>query len=139
MGLALYAGVNYAARRDLPKRVDELDQHDAVLFYPGGKLMLTLTGPAGVVKIALKSRVSGNDLFFAREAIINGLGITALPWFLANPELAAGRIVRVLPDYQLLGGTAYLVHAPAKPVPAKVAAFAKYLLEHAPRLIVQPF
>jgi DNA-binding transcriptional LysR family regulator len=137
MNLALYAGMAYAARRDLPKHPGDLAKHDSVVFYPGGN-SLALEGPKGIVKVAVMGRAAGNDFFFLREAISAGVGIGPLPWFLANDELAAGRITRVLPDYRAAGGTAYLVHPPAKPLSPKLAKFCAHLAEHVPRLAAQP-
>jgi len=137
MNLALYAGMPYAARRDLPKHPGELAKHDSVVFYPAGN-SLVLEGPKGIVKVPVTGRAAGNDFFFLREAIATGVGIGPLPWFLASGELAAGRIVRVLPEYRAAGGTAYLVHAPAKPLAAKLARFCAHLVEHVPRLAAQP-
>jgi DNA-binding transcriptional LysR family regulator len=133
MNLALYAGTTYAAGRDLPKNPGDLPKHDNVVFYPGGE-SLALEGPKGVVKVPVRGRVASNDFFFLREAIAAGVGIGPLPWFLAKPELAAGRITRVLPDHRAAGGTAYLVHPPAKPSPPKLVKFCAHLLEHVPRL-----
>jgi DNA-binding transcriptional LysR family regulator len=133
MNVALYAGTSYAAGRELPKSPSDLPKHDQVAFYPAGKT-LTLEGPHGVVKVPVRGRAASNDFFFLREAIAAGVGIGPLPWFLARPELAAGRILRVLPDYRAAGGTAYLVHAPAKPIAPKLSKFCAYLLEHVPRL-----
>jgi DNA-binding transcriptional LysR family regulator len=137
MNLALYAATSYAARRNLPKQPEDLVHHDNVVFYPGGNV-LALEGPKGAVRVTLPRRAAANDFFFLREAIAAGVGIGPLPWFLASHELAAGRITRVLPDYRASGGTAYLVYPPAKPLPPKLAHFCAYLLEHVPRLTVQP-
>lgn len=57
---------------------------------------------------------------------------------LSRLQLAAGRIVRALPDHRVAGGATYLVHPPAKPLCPKLVAFCSYLLEHAPRLIGPP-
>jgi DNA-binding transcriptional LysR family regulator len=138
MHLGLYAGTAYAARHDLPKHPDDLAGRDCV-EHSAGSNPRVLEGPNGVVKVSVQSRVSANDFFFVREAIAAGCGIGPLPWFLASPELAAGRITRVLPEYRVLGGMTYLVHPPAKPLAPKLVAFCAYLHEHAPRLIVQPF
>lgn len=134
MNLALYAGTQYAARRELPKQPGDLEKHDNVVFYPGGKT-LALEGPNGPVKVAVQGRVAGNDFFFLREAIASGVGIGPLPWFLASQELAAGRITRVLPDYRAAGGTAYLVYPPAKPLSPKLAKLCAHLMEHVPRMV----
>lgn len=137
MNLALYAGTQYAARNDLPKRLDELPNHDNVVFYPGTNT-LTVQGPNGPEKVTVNGRASGNDFFFVREAIASGLGIGLLPWFLASQEVAAGRVIRVLPEYRAAGGTAFLVYPPAKPLAPKLVRFCAHLLEHVPRLAALP-
>jgi DNA-binding transcriptional LysR family regulator len=137
MNLALYAGMAYAARRDLPRHPGDLAKHDNVVFYPGGN-SLVLEGPKGIVKVPVAGRAAGNDFFFLREAIAAGVGIGPLPWFLASGELAAGRILRVLPDYRAAGGTAYMVYPPAKPLSPKLAKFCAHLAEHVPRLAAMP-
>ena len=137
MNLALYAGTQYAARNHLPKHLDDLARHDIVGFYPGTNT-LTLQGPKGSEKLTVNGRASGNDFFFVREAIASGVGIGPLPWFLASQEVAAGRITRVLPEYRAVGGTAYLVYPPAKPVAPKLVRFCAHLLEHVPRLTALP-
>jgi DNA-binding transcriptional LysR family regulator len=139
MHLAFYASPAYAARRDLPKHPSELGNHDLVTFYPGNQRQLALEGPKGIIKIAIQGRVAGDDFFFLREAILAGVGISLLPWVLASPELSAGRITRVLPEYRAVGGTLHLVHAPAKPLAPKLIALRTHLLAHAPRLITPPF
>lgn len=136
MDLAFYAGTTYAARHELPRHPQELINHDCLLFQ--GRSTVVVRGPKGVVKVPVQGRTSANDLFFMREALVAGLGVCPLPWFLASPELAAGRIVRMMPEYRLVGGTLYLVYPPAKPLSPKLVAFTSYLLEHAPRLILQP-
>jgi DNA-binding transcriptional LysR family regulator len=137
MNLALYAGTQYAARTDLPKQLDDLTRHDNVVFYPGSNT-LTCHGPKGIEKVTVSGRAAGNDFFFLREAIASGVGIGPLPWFLASQEVAAGRVIRVLPEYRAVGGTAYLVYPPAKPLAPKLVRFCAHLLEHVPRLAALP-
>jgi len=135
VNIAFYASPQYAARRELPKRLEDFHDHDTVGFFPGDANVFSLTGPTGTAKVKLEPRVSGTDFFFVREAIVAGLGIGPLPWFAARHELAAGRVVRVLPDHQMTMGTLYLVYPPAKPLPPKVQAFTSHLREHVPRLL----
>jgi DNA-binding transcriptional LysR family regulator len=136
LNIGLFAGSTYAARHGLPKHPEDLIKHEVVLF--NGWTAVTLQGPKGIVKVPIQGRTSMNDLFVTREAIAAGVGIGPLAPFLAASELAAGRIVRVLPDHRVAGGATYLVHPPAKPLSPKLVAFCSYLLEHAPRLIGSP-
>lgn len=135
MNIAFYASPAYAARRELPKRLEDIHDHDTIGFFPGEKNVLSITSPKGTAKLELRPRVSGNDFFFAREAIALGLGIGPLPWFVAQQEIAAGRAVRVLPDHQMKLGMLYVVYPQADPLPAKVRAFTAHLREHVPRLL----
>jgi DNA-binding transcriptional LysR family regulator len=135
INIAFYASPQYAARRELPKRLHELHDHDTVGFFPGKTNVFSITSPRGTAKLELRPRVSGNDFFFVREAIAVGLGVGPLPWFVARHEVAAGRVVRVLPDHQMSLGALYVVHPQAKPLPPKVRAFTSHLREHVPRLL----
>jgi DNA-binding transcriptional LysR family regulator len=58
-----------------------------------------------------------------------GGGVGALPSFLANPDVAAGRLVRVLPRWLVTTGTVYLVRPSRKHVPRAVASFSDLVLE----------
>jgi DNA-binding transcriptional LysR family regulator len=135
VNIAFYASPQYAARREPPKRPQDLHDHDTIGFFPGKTNVLSITSPKGTAKLEIRGRVSGNDFFFVREAIVAGLGVGPLPWFVARPELDAGRVVRVLPDHQMTLGTMYVVYAQAKPLPPKVRALTSHLREHVPRLL----
>jgi len=133
--IALYASTQYAARRELPKHPHDLREHDNVVFFPNDSAEYHLKGPKGFTKIKVPGRVSGDDFFFIRESVLAGLGIGAMPTFMATQELSAGRLVRVLPEYQSALGAIYVIYPPAKPLPPKVTAFTTYVREHAPRLL----
>lgn len=136
LDLGLYASPTYLARQGTPSRAEELQAHEHVLLLAQrGRARLTVEGPRGTTRIEARGRVSANDFAFLREALAGGLGIGALPWFVAREELASGRLVRVLPDHRLAGNTVFLVHAPGKPLPRKLQAFRDHLLAHAPRML----
>jgi DNA-binding transcriptional LysR family regulator len=137
--LGLYAGTSYVMRRGLAKLPADLTQHSIVGFreLDGGDVLTleSVTGDKSTVRVAVNGSVSANDIFFVREAVNAGAGIGALPWFVARSDLAAGRVVRVLPEYRLGLTTAYLLHAAAQPLPLKLQVFRAFLLEHAPRML----
>jgi DNA-binding transcriptional LysR family regulator len=135
VNIAFYASPQYAARRELPRRLQDLHDHDTIGFFPGDTNAFSITGPKGTAKLEIRALVSGNDVLFVREAVVAGLGIGPLPWFVARHELAAGRVVRVLPDHRMTLGTLYVIYPPAKPLPPKVRAFTSHLREHVPRLL----
>ena len=62
--------------------------------------------------------------------MVAGLGIAAMPAFLAGPALERGELVRLLEDYAIPEAGMYVVRPPpAEPVPMKIKALTDILLE----------
>jgi DNA-binding transcriptional LysR family regulator len=122
----LYGAPEYFARVGTPRVPDDLDQHDWVAFRD-------FRPPPPCDKVKLRPRLVADDLFFLSAALRAGAGVGMLPSFVAAPDLAAGRLVRVLPRVTLGVGALYLVHPPAQHVPRKVLAFGDYMREHLSR------
>jgi DNA-binding transcriptional LysR family regulator len=124
----LYASPLYLARRGTPRADAELSGHDWVVFR-GGPQKLRPVGPREVVGVTGRDRIVCDDLLFARDAIRAGAGVGLLPTFLAEPDVLAGTLVRVLPRREQLVGHLYVVTPAAKHVPAKVTAFRDLVVE----------
>jgi DNA-binding transcriptional LysR family regulator len=136
--IGLYAGTTYLARREPPRRLEDLALHEHVLFQPQrGRAKLVLEG-RGRGEVTVQGRIGGNDFFFLREAIVAGAGIGPLPWFVARSEIESGRLQRVLPSIGLKSASVFWVQPPTRPMPRKLEAFRDFVLEHAARLLVPP-
>lgn len=139
LDLGLYASPGYLARAGTPRRLEDLAGHDHVLIAAkAGRATIALDGPRGGGKVAVRGRVAGNDPDFLREVAVAGAGIAPLTWMEARGELAAGRLIRVLPEHRLAGTSVYLVHPPLRPLPARTEAMRRVLIEQAPALLVEP-
>jgi DNA-binding transcriptional LysR family regulator len=123
----LVAAPAYLAARAVPRTPAELAGHEWVLFR--GPALLRLEGPSAVHEVPARGRVVCDDLSFVRALARAGAGIAALPSYLADGDVAAGRLVRLLPRWSLPGGTVWLVSPSKRHVPRKVAAFRELLLE----------
>jgi DNA-binding transcriptional LysR family regulator len=66
-------------------------------------------------------------------AALGGLGVGLFPLWLAGPDLAAGRLVRALPDYHAPDSAIYAVYPPGRHLSPKVRSFVDFLVEHAVR------
>lgn len=64
-----------------------------------------------------------------REAVCQGAGISVLPDYVVADDLAAGRLLHVLPQWQLPSGGIHTVFPATRFRPAKVRAFVELLLE----------
>ena len=62
-----------------------------------------------------------------REAVFQGAGLSVLPDFAIADDLATGRLIHVLPQWQLPSGGIHAVFPAARFRPAKVRAFVDLL------------
>jgi DNA-binding transcriptional LysR family regulator len=126
----LFAAPAYLAARGTPATPEDLGHHGCVLFRPqNGKARWPLEGPSGKVTVEVSGPIGADDLSFVRAATLAGGGIALLPWFLCAPDVAAGRLQRVLPAYEQTGVALYVVHPPGEHLPRRVAVFRDFLIQ----------
>ncbi len=124
--LHLFASPLYLARRGAPRSEDDLQKHDWIVFRGGGdRLCVVGTRPAP----GRAPRIACDDVLFVRDAIRAGAGIGLLPTFVAEADVLAGTLVRILPRYERLAGSLYVVSPAAKHVPRKVTGFRELVVE----------
>jgi DNA-binding transcriptional LysR family regulator len=70
-----------------------------------------------------------DDVLFVRDAVRAGAGIGLLPTFVAEPDVLAGALVRVLPRYERQAGHMHVVTPAARHVAPKVTAFRDLVVE----------
>jgi DNA-binding transcriptional LysR family regulator len=123
--LRLYASPLYLARRGTPRNADELGEHDWVVFRGGPeKLRVAALRPAQG-----RARIVCDDFLFVRDAVRAGAGIGLLPTFVAEPEVLAGALVRIVHRFERPAGSLFIVTPEAKHVPGKVSAFRELVVE----------
>ena len=64
-----------------------------------------------------------------RDAVVAGAGIAALPGMIARPEIAAGSLTHVLPDWSTPRKAIYFVYPSAQSVTARLRAFIDHLAQ----------
>ena len=78
----------------------------------------------------VRGRIESNYNEVIRDAVLAGLGIALHSmWHIAD-DLAAGRMQRVLPDYEVPGSEIYSIKPQRCQVPPRVRAFEDFLIEH---------
>jgi DNA-binding transcriptional LysR family regulator len=127
LSLQLYAAPSYLLRKGTPRIATELRHHEWV-SYRGGQQALLGSQLAKLIAGA-RHRIVGDDMSFIREALKAGGGIGTLPSFIADNEVAAGTLVRVLPRWTGQTGNVYLVQSSRKHTPRKITAFRDLLIE----------
>jgi DNA-binding transcriptional LysR family regulator len=124
--VAFFASPAYLAARGTPRTLEDLPEHDCVAV--GGAGPFAFEG-ATRSRVRLRPKVLADDGFFAREAVRHGMGVGMLPVFLAQQDVLAGRLVRVLPRWTMLTGGIFLVLPSTALLPRKTAALRDYVVE----------
>ena len=112
------------------RRVEDVSKHDCILFpsWVSGSTW-TLSKSRKTTTVAVRGRLTVNNLEAVRLAALAGLGLTLLPKHHCGSDLEAGTLVRVLPRWARpnLAGL-YLVYSRTRFLSAKVRALADYLV-----------
>jgi len=65
-----------------------------------------------------------------RSLVLEGSGIAALTDFLIDEDLQAGRLIHLLPDYEISDAGIYAVYQDQRFQQTKIRTFIDYLSEH---------
>ena len=125
LGHGLYASPGYLARAGRPATPQELQAHTGLrLVASGGEVQpWRLSCGAERVEVLPAGPLSANSVGLLRELAARGMGIAGLPDRRAAPLVAAGRLERVLPNWQLPTMTVWGVTPGRRLTPARVDAF----------------
>lgn len=77
--------------------------------------------------VPVKGPLRSNNLSAVLAATRAGLGLAAMPWYVARESIAEGRIKQVLEAYALPSQELHAVYPSPKLVPSKVIAFINFL------------
>ena len=126
----LAASPEYLDRRGIPKHPEELTGHDLILYTLAdnwNEFSFRRGGEAVVVKV--DGAIVANDGQLICKAARDGLGILAQPTYIIQTDLAAGRLVRVLDDWDLPRLTMNIAYASKFFVPLRTRLFIDFLVE----------
>jgi DNA-binding transcriptional LysR family regulator len=127
--LCLFASPEYLDRRGRPRKLSDLRAHDCIMYRgAAGILPWRLQGSRGVEEVAVSGPITADDLGAVRRLALAGLGIALMPAQPLRADSASGRLLRVLPGYELRGPAIYVVSPPLRHVPARVSLLRDHLV-----------
>jgi DNA-binding transcriptional LysR family regulator len=122
----LVASPAFIARHGMPTTPDELPLLPYVsLLVLAQPNQFSLTDLAGKqVQVRMQNTVfSSNTAYATRASALSGDGVLRATVFSVKDDVAAGRLVRVLPDWSLPDGDVHAVYPATAHVPQKVRVF----------------
>lgn len=126
----LVASPAYLAAHGAPATLKDLAHHDCVTASRfRGPVTWRLQGPDGAeADVLVTGRCMANTAQALRKATLAGLGIALLPR-VAEADLAAGRLVPVLPQYRRGDQNMCVVYPSRRLLPLAVSAFIESVIE----------
>jgi DNA-binding transcriptional LysR family regulator len=111
----LCASPGYVKQHGAPRQPDDLSSHRC-LFYslraiPGE---WRFVGPEGEIALRISGRFRSNSGNMLYAAMLAGAGIGMVPTFVAGRDLAEGRLVSLMPDYQPVESELSAIYPPGK-------------------------
>lgn len=127
----LCAAPDYLTRRGTPEKPDDLAPHDCLSYsYLDEPDEWHLIGADGEQVVKVSGPIVTSHSQVLKTAAVRGLGIAYGPIIFFRDDLDAGRVVRVLPQYQLPEATIYAVYPASRQLTAKVQAFNDFMARH---------
>lgn len=127
------AAPGYLKQRGTPRAPQDLKGHNCLFYsFLESSIEWRFRSRGGESKVRVAGNFTANNSEAIREAALKGLGIALLPAFLVKPDLAAGRLVQVLANYEIEGAVAndvYALYLPTRYVSPKVRAFVDFFVE----------
>lgn len=123
--LNLYAAPSYLARRGIPEHPDDLLEHDllCILSRNGGPAPWTLQRGKVRWERTLPARLTANSPEMLARVASSGAGIAASSELFAEPFVATGELVRVLPEWEMPEDSGWAVFPGRRLMPAKLRVF----------------
>lgn len=128
--LVLCAAPAYLARRSPPATPMDL-RHHVCLGFSFGTLSThwELDGPDGRITVPIDGRITMDDGEALLSAALAGLGVLLQSSEMVEPLIAAGKLVRLLPDYEAPARPFHLLYAPDRRPTPKLRSFVDWVTE----------
>nr|MBA3541474.1 LysR family transcriptional regulator [Deltaproteobacteria bacterium] len=124
----LCASPAYLARKGTPTTIDELEEHDRLLFTPTPRNQSwTIASGDATYEFGRPARFASNNYGAVRDVAVAGGGISLLSDFMVASDIRSGLLIHLMPEW---GGRAADVHAvyPARQnLPPRLGLFLDHL------------
>ena len=126
---AIVAAPAYLERHGTPRTPGDLRDHNVISFrYQASATDWHFLAPDNKpASVAVTGSVQMNNSLALREAVLGGVGIMRAPTFVVGDDIQQKRLVRLLPAYQPLEISIFLVYPQRRHLSPKVRAFVDFM------------
>lgn len=127
------ASMEYLQQHGLPEHPKELKDHSCI--YLGNNpadSRWRLKKDGQIIDIDVRGRYAANHTRVRLDAVKRGIGIGTLPDFTARPDLEAGNIIQLFPDWEFITnyqGGVWVLYPPTRHLPQRLRVLVDFLKE----------
>lgn len=127
----LVAAPDYLSTHATPASPQDLAQHNALIYSTvQGDARWVFTGAEGQTQVvSVQGPLRSNNLSALLSAARGGMGVAALPWYVAHESVQTGAVQVLLPEWSLPSQEIHAVFPSPRLVPTKVTQFIAWLQE----------
>lgn len=128
----LVASAEYLGKHPAPGTLDELAEHECVVFGPASASSTWVfpNDTGGETSVQVAGRIAVNHMAAARDAALAGFGIALLPELICGADLAAGDLITVLPGVAPPPVPIWITHPAGRFLAPAVRAFVAHVREN---------
>ncbi len=124
----LCASPEYIARQGSPEQPEDLSRHHCLNFsHEYLRHHWHVNTSSGVLDVPIVSKVVSNSGVLLRDLALAGMGIVLRPSYSLGDDLRSGRLVQVLPGFDMGQVVMSMVYPSRRLLSAKVRSFAEFI------------
>jgi len=128
--LVLCAAPGYLKSAAKLRKPDDLQEHECLVFsHTSLRTQWSFDGPDGRVSVPITGRFATDSGEALRAAAVAGMGVLLQPHELVSEEIAAGRLVRLLPTYEPPARPLHALYAPDRRMTPKLRSFLDFAVQ----------
>jgi len=127
----LCAAPSYLARGGTPHSPDDLLQHNCLRLARRHHLddVWRFRRDGSKFEVRVRGKLSSGDGAVLHEWAVSGEGISWEALWDVSDDLACGRLIHVMPEYQSAPMELYAIFGPGKPVPPRIRLFVDHIAQ----------
>lgn len=122
--MVLCAAPAYLESAEELRKPEDLQKHECLVFsHTSLRTQWEFDGPQGRVSVSISGRFSTDSSEALRAAAVAGQGIVLQPHELLIEEIQAGRLIRLLPNFEPSARALHVLYAPDRRMTPKLRSF----------------
>ncbi|UVK51655.1 LysR family transcriptional regulator [Mesorhizobium sp. AR02] len=126
----LVASPAYLKGRDTPRAPQDIRDHSCICYSRGGDgRSWSFSSGADEVVLRIEPRLVANNSMAVHRAALAGAGLAVLSHILARPDIEAGRLVKLMPDFPPTRLPINVVYPSRRNIPLRVTTVLDFLVQ----------